>query len=131
MLDSVQASHAKRKACPMHELIAVPSEGFPRWKCRHCSWEPRAGEKFAYDQGLQHARAGVEERVLEARLDQEQRNRWRAWRDFRDGRVPTTRESDFCNKGVECGGLCYLKPFHAGPCLCVSDDPGKPGSCPA
>lgn len=36
-----------------------------------------------------------------------------------------------CGKGLECGGLCYLKSGHDLFCLCIGDENGVPDTCPA
>lgn len=36
-----------------------------------------------------------------------------------------------CGAKLDCGGECYLAPGHAPPCLCVGDEDGEPGTCPA
>lgn len=34
-----------------------------------------------------------------------------------------------CGKPLDCGGTCWGTPNHPGPCMCIGDGVGEPGSC--
>jgi hypothetical protein len=51
-----------------------------------------------------------------------------------DGRavyVEAPPDGQTCGRSLDCGSSCWQPPGHSGPCLCVSDEDGVPGTCPA
>lgn len=55
--EHVKAQIEARDACPGHSFTRIDGGvGFPKFRCDHCRWEPRAGEKAAYLQGLEHGK---------------------------------------------------------------------------